>query len=61
MKPRDTIQGTNLFNGLVIFHANPQMLDKHLLVVMGAFPYVGDATEGDWAIAHSGDLIKYDA
>ena len=36
------------------------MLDCGFLVVISTFPYIGDATKGDWAIIHSDDLTRYD-
>jgi len=54
------VQNANLLKVLVIIRGNPQRLDRDSLVVISAFPYVGDGTGGDWAITHSGDLIRYD-
>ena len=51
---------TNLLKGRDVVWGNPQTLDDDFLVAISAFPCIGDVTEVDWVIAHSGDFIGYD-
>jgi len=56
---RRATSDTNLLKGLVVFHANPQRLDRNFLSAIFALPYIDNGTKGDWTIAHSGDFVGY--
>ena len=49
-------QNTNLLDRLTNFLRNPRVLDADLAAVVSAFPYFGEATEGEWMIPHSGEI-----
>ena len=43
---------TNLGDGLVVIHRNPQHLDTYSSAAKVPFPYIGEATESDWVFAN---------
>jgi len=42
----------------MIFHANPQKLDRYFLPTISAFPYIGNSTKGDRVLTRSGDFTR---
>ena len=53
------VSNTNL-EGLITIRGNLQTLDGDFLGAIIAFPYIGNGTNGDWTVAHSGDFTRYD-
>ena len=57
---KDAVLNTDLLKSLITVRGNLQTLDGDFPGEIIAFPYVGDGANGDWTIAHFGDLTRYD-
>ena len=58
---KDVVLNTHLLKSLITVQGNLQAPDGDFPGEIIAFPYIGNGANGDWTIAHFGDLTRYDA